>query len=1046
MKRICALVFLFALTGLLFAEPVTSVQAMGTAIDWFTHASGQISSEATVNAWPGNTGSHLWLVSFDGGGFVILPSDDAAWPILAWDAQAAAPATIDHPGLLSMLRGYTRQLESIAEAGLGNEQTRPAWDAIQRHDFSAWPLTRDVAPLLSTTWNQDWPYNADCPADNQGPGGHAYAGCGATTMAQIMKFWAHPETGTGQHSYNHPDYGAISADFAAATYNWSLMPNNVTAYNAEVAEILFHTGVSMDMDYGPDGSGAYSSDVVFALPTYFSYQNSVQLVEKDNYTTTIWNQMMRGELDNGRPIFYAGYGDYGHAFVMDGYQGTDHFHFNFGWSGSYNGYYYLTNINPSNYQFNDDQEAIIGIQPATGGNDGDPPYNLTAQVQNEEDVHLHWSMPTGGGDVLRWDSGENGSAVGLGGTGGVFIVAARFTAAELTPFDGMSLSQIEIYANDEAPLVLKVYTGGSWTGAAGDSGAEVLSQPLTGLTWEAFNTIDLDTPITIDASQELWFGYEVDDPGDGVFPAGCDGGPSINYFGNLIYNAGAWASLYDLASTLNYNWNLGGFVSDDRGRLIPLTHTPEPLPVCWNSDFAATSPGNDTQPNAQRLTRDLTGFRIYRDGVLIDILNTPGARDYDDEGLDPGVYEYYVTAMYNDTQESVPSNIAEAIIISDNYPPPENLQYSLTDDDVILDWDEPGGGGGTTEELIYDNDTVTGGYSYVGYSMGTQMSPQGPCQVITLKYYTTFQGGGNTFNAEVFNWQGAAPGATLLHTETATAADDDWMEIDVSAANIQVDGDFMVAFGSVIQTVYLGYDANLNNGRSWDYDPGGPSWVPWNQAYHIRAVVQYPDGAVRELRPVVPSEAHPGISSQSCVSKHGYERRRFIDAAANRVPPRNRPAIDHYNIYQDGALIGATPPTTTFYITPLPMQNTEFYVTAYYDDGGESVPSNSVNILDVDNNTVPGYATGLTGNFPNPFNPSTTVQFSLSSPGLVELTIFNTRGQLVCTLLRQNMSAGEHEAVWDGDDDAGAPVASGIYFCRMTSADYASTRKMILLK
>jgi aminopeptidase N len=88
----------------------------------------------------------------------------------------------------------------------------------------------------------------------------------------------------------------------------------------------------------------------------------------------------------------------------------------------------------------------------------------------------------------------------------------------------------------------------------------------------------------------------------------------------------------------------------------------------------------------------------------------------------------------------------------------------------------------------------------------------------------------------------------------------------------------------------------------------------------------------------------------------------------------------------------------------------------------------------------------LSQNWPNPFNPSTTILFGLDSEGFVQLRIYDARGALVRTLVDQRLGEGAHEAVWNGSDSEGRPVSSGVYFCRMTAGEQAFTRKMILLR
>jgi len=84
--------------------------------------------------------------------------------------------------------------------------------------------------------------------------------------------------------------------------------------------------------------------------------------------------------------------------------------------------------------------------------------------------------------------------------------------------------------------------------------------------------------------------------------------------------------------------------------------------------------------------------------------------------------------------------------------------------------------------------------------------------------------------------------------------------------------------------------------------------------------------------------------------------------------------------------------------------------------------------------------------YPNPFNPQTTVAFSLPTAGRAELAVYNLRGQRVRTLVSGHLAAGEHTAVWNGTDDAGRACAGGVYFCRLVSGGLQSVSKMLLLK
>jgi flagellar hook assembly protein FlgD len=85
-------------------------------------------------------------------------------------------------------------------------------------------------------------------------------------------------------------------------------------------------------------------------------------------------------------------------------------------------------------------------------------------------------------------------------------------------------------------------------------------------------------------------------------------------------------------------------------------------------------------------------------------------------------------------------------------------------------------------------------------------------------------------------------------------------------------------------------------------------------------------------------------------------------------------------------------------------------------------------------------------NFPNPFNPQTTIAFSVKERGMVYLKIYNVAGQLVRTLANEQFAAGAHKKVWDGRDDAGQAVSSGVYFYKLVAGSFTDTKKMVLLK
>jgi len=154
--------------------------------------------------------------------------------------------------------------------------------------------------------------------------------------------------------------------------------------------------------------------------------------------------------------------------------------------------------------------------------------------------------------------------------------------------------------------------------------------------------------------------------------------------------------------------------------------------------------------------------------------------------------------------------------------------------------------------------------------------------------------------------------------------------------------------------------------------------------------------------------------------------------------------FDFFNIYYNSVYISST--TYTSISIPLPSSTFEFGVTAVYDGGWES-PGTSIIIYGSGVNDTPfPVVTELIGNYPNPFNPETTIEYALNEPGNICLEVYNIRGQKVRTLVSEFKEIGYHSVIWDGNDSNGNQIGSGIYFYQLKADDFQKVRKMILIK
>ncbi len=291
-----------------------------------------------------------YAFDFAGGGYVIISAEDAYTPVIGYSYEGIYPSVNPEYNFSSFIQTY---VDMINYARINNvtatQEYKSEWNRLLSNNINSLITVtdnRDVTPLTSGMWNQDYPYNVLCPPDPQGSSGYVYAGCVATAMSMIMYYYRYPINGTGSHSYNpNPTYGVQTANFGDTYYQWDGMKDVIESHNpGPIAELQFHCGVSVNMQYGPNGSGAYSNVVPGSLNSYFRYNDALYR-EKSSYSLSMWRNLLKGDIDIGRPLYYSGQSTSGgHAFLCEGYQG-DNFYFNFGWSGYGNGYYSLTNVN-----------------------------------------------------------------------------------------------------------------------------------------------------------------------------------------------------------------------------------------------------------------------------------------------------------------------------------------------------------------------------------------------------------------------------------------------------------------------------------------------------------------------------------------------------------------------------------------------------------------------------------------------------------------------------------------------------------------------------
>ena len=340
-----------------------------------------------------------------GEGFVIVAKDERMPAVLGYSDHGLYEQDSLPAGLRYWLRGYEH-------AAVSNGGTLYGFQDV-------------CAPLVPSHWDQDAPFNNQCPQYSASD--RCVTGCAATAVAQIMFAHRHPTRGTGTESYrwrceeDNSYSGTLSVDFSAATYDWAHMLNRysglytATQANA-VAQLMYHLGVGMHMDYSSSGSGAIDYYMVNVLYEHMGYSRDIRTIVKDYWHLADLQQALHDELAAGRPILTTGYDETGgHAFVCDGYNTDGLFHFNWGWSGYGDGYYRVTELNPtvqgiganSLGSYNMGTTFYTGIRPETGTSEGRPQLFADSVVASPSSVARNGEM------TVQLPMVYNGSVFGL---------------------------------------------------------------------------------------------------------------------------------------------------------------------------------------------------------------------------------------------------------------------------------------------------------------------------------------------------------------------------------------------------------------------------------------------------------------------------------------------------------------------------------------------------------------------------------------------------------------------------------------------------------
>lgn len=296
------------------------------------------------------------------GGFVIASADDGTQPILAYGTEGAFNADSIPDGV----KAWFHQLEQ----SMSMLSTRAAGLYVPPVERAA------IAPLVATKWDQDRPYNQQCPTVN---GVYTYTGCVATALAQIMYYHKYPtQMGSLPEYITTSEHIRVPA-LPSTTFNYDMMltegyAGGSTEEKAAVAKLMRYCGQALKMDYTTSYSGSNPTSEL--LINTFKFDVGLRRLFRKDYTLSVWDDIVYKEIAAHRPVMMGAYNfTGGHEFILDGYDGQGKYHVNWGWGGQANGYYTLYVLNPEEAGigataledgFTLGQEIFVGLQPPTG--------------------------------------------------------------------------------------------------------------------------------------------------------------------------------------------------------------------------------------------------------------------------------------------------------------------------------------------------------------------------------------------------------------------------------------------------------------------------------------------------------------------------------------------------------------------------------------------------------------------------------------------------------------------------------------------------------
>ena len=312
-----------------------------------------VSKDDLLDSRPTKGDVLAYVIKYDPSGFVVVSGEDRLEPVMVFGAESQFRWDQPERNFLRYFLGkeMTERWECLTtQQAKGTQvEVHRNWSYLRselQKTISLQEVTLETGAIFvhwdTALWSQFWPYNTTVVANNGNTTGIP-TGCVATAMAIKMRFHEWPTSGSGSHGYDDNEGDVRYShwiNFVAQSYSWSAMPTgSLTSANLHVANLMYHCGVGVDMNYEVGSSGAETLDVATAMGDYFRYWGGQR--RTSDHTKWVTESVLAG-----LPVVSAATS---HAFVIDGYRDTQspYFHVNAGWNGDCNGWYNLSGL-PNN--------------------------------------------------------------------------------------------------------------------------------------------------------------------------------------------------------------------------------------------------------------------------------------------------------------------------------------------------------------------------------------------------------------------------------------------------------------------------------------------------------------------------------------------------------------------------------------------------------------------------------------------------------------------------------------------------------------------------